>query len=160
MLQQYLNYTTLWILVSYLVGFLVDDPRYFFYTSIVNMGLHITQIYVTIWQLMASRKIIKHKGYMDVILFATVTARLFLSNILSFTMYYYYMYLEDHKHFTGIIEDSAYLNFLYYSISTFFTVGFGDIAPVDTAARMVSVLQIVTAFTLTSYVLGKIILHN
>lgn len=160
MLQSYLNYTTLWIIVTFIIGLWIEDPRYFFYTSIINMALHITQIYVTVIQLMHSRVKIKHTGYMDVALFASITAKLFVSNILSFTMYYYYMYLEDTKHFTGIIKDNAYLNFLYYSISTFFTVGFGDISPVDTSARMVSVLQIVTAFTLTSYVLGKIILHN
>ncbi len=47
------------------------------------------------------------------------------------------------QHFSGLSKDATPLDYLYYSITTQTTVGYGDIHPVSPLARSVAVLQMV-----------------
>jgi len=63
---------------------------------------------------------------------------------------------RDAKHFTGISPASdarlghAFLNRLYFVVSTFSTIGYGDVVPVSMRGRMLTVAIIVIVFTVVA----------
>ncbi|MGG3281688.1 potassium channel family protein [Paenibacillus solani] len=81
--------------------------------------------------------------------------------ILFFTM----VYMSIYKLFGGVSfegknlgEDmvSQFITFLYFSMATFVTVGYGDVAPVDNTSRLVVVMEIAFSFTTVAYALSML----
>ncbi|WP_239004645.1 potassium channel family protein [Paenibacillus tepidiphilus] len=51
---------------------------------------------------------------------------------------------------------SQLITFLYFSVATFTTVGYGDIAPIDNTSRLVVVMQISFSFITVAYALSML----
>jgi voltage-gated potassium channel Kch len=82
-------------------------------------------------------------------------------SILSFATDYTCLYLFDHATFKGVPADSdSYIynlyQFLYFSVTTFSTVGYGDIVPVSDIARFVVMLEIFLSFLIIVFALANI----
>lgn len=58
----------------------------------------------------------------------------------------------------GLGQDllSQLITFLYFSVATFTTVGYGDIAPIDNTSRLVVVMQICFSFITVAYALSML----
>ncbi|WP_246188169.1 potassium channel family protein [Paenibacillus tengchongensis] len=58
----------------------------------------------------------------------------------------------------GLGDDllSQFITFLYFSVATFTTVGYGDIAPIDNTSRLVVVMQISFSFITVAYALSML----
>ncbi|WP_379130516.1 ion channel [Paenibacillus sp. sgz500958] len=83
------------------------------------------------------------------------------SCILFFTVVYtsiYKLFGQTSFQGDGIGADllSQLITFLYFSVATFTTVGYGDIAPVDNTSRLVVVLQICFSFITVAYALSML----
>ncbi|BCG60724.1 potassium channel family protein [Paenibacillus sp. URB8-2] len=48
------------------------------------------------------------------------------------------------------------ISFLYFSVATFTTVGYGDIAPIDNTSRLVVIMQIGFSFITVYYALAML----
>jgi hypothetical protein len=75
-----------------------------------------------------------------------VTVPLFL---LVFATIYYLMGVADEAHWT---EPLTRMDALYYTVTVFATVGFGDITAVSQAARTLTMLQMVAGLTLVGVI--------
>jgi len=66
--------------------------------------------------------------------------------------------------FSGIQNDSSlifrFVNLLYFSIVTFTTVGYGDIAPVISVAKLLTVFEMITAFIVIVFIISKYFKSN
>ncbi len=66
--------------------------------------------------------------------------------------------------FSGIQYDQPmvfrFANLLYFSIVTFTTVGYGDITPVIPVAKLITVLEMVTAFVVIVFIISKYFKNN
>ncbi len=94
---------------------------------------------------------------------------IFLSSILVFCSVYYIMHEYDNDAFmiSGSVEKEdplyntkTYLTYLYYSIYTLFTQGYGDIYPKKVYSRLTACLQMLISYILTAYVFSKIIANS
>lgn len=58
----------------------------------------------------------------------------------------------------GLGEDllSQLITFLYFSVATFTTVGYGDVAPTDNTSRLVVIMQISFSFITVAYALSML----
>ncbi|MCL6603799.1 MAG: two pore domain potassium channel family protein [Paenibacillus sp.] len=84
-----------------------------------------------------------------------------ISCIVFFTVVYtsiYKLFGETSFKGEGLGEDllSQLITFLYFSVATFTTVGFGDIAPVDNTSRLVVIMQISFSFITVAYALSML----
>lgn len=82
-------------------------------------------------------------------------------SILSFATDYTCLYQFEHSTFSGVpaYSDTYIYNlyhFLYFSVTTFSTVGYGDIAPVSDIARFVVMLEIFLSFLIIVFALANI----
>jgi len=79
--------------------------------------------------------------------------------VVSFTFDYLCLLEIYPEAFSGIDQEQSlvyrFLNLLYFSIVTYTTVGYGDIAPIIPAAKLLSVLEIITAFVVIVFILTK-----
>ncbi len=50
---------------------------------------------------------------------------------------------------------SRFSNFLYFSIVTFTTVGYGDITPINPVAKLITVFEMMSAFVVIVFVFSK-----
>lgn len=51
---------------------------------------------------------------------------------------------------------SQLISFLYFSVATFATVGYGDIRPIDNTARLVVIMEVLFSFVTVAYALSMI----
>jgi len=84
-----------------------------------------------------------------------------LSCIIFFTVVYtsiYKLFGQTSFQGEGLGQDllSQLITFLYFSVATFTTVGFGDIAPVDNTSRLVVIMQISFSFITVAYALSML----
>lgn len=103
----------------------------------------------------ALRKEVQLKTVITRISMATLTCILF------FTVIYTSIYkLFGHNSFDGknIGYDllSQLISFLYFSVATFATVGYGDITPVDNTSRVAVVMEIAFSFITVAYALSML----
>ena len=82
-------------------------------------------------------------------------------SILSFATDYTCLYQFEHSTFEGVPANSdTYIynlyHFIYFSVITFSTVGYGDIAPVSEVARFVVMLEIFLSFFIIVFALANI----
>jgi ion channel len=63
------------------------------------------------------------------------------------------------KAFSGIQSEAPLLfrftNLLYFSIVTFTTVGYGDITPVNSVSKLITVFEMITAFIVIVFIISK-----
>ena len=94
---------------------------------------------------------------------------IFASSVLVFANIYYLFHINDKNAFVvnyNVTQSDknynikTYLNYLYYSIYTLFTQGFGDIYPRKVYTRLLSCLQMLVSYILTAYVFSKIIANS
>ena len=95
---------------------------------------------------------------------------LFIGTNTLFANIFYTLYLFNTENFEGITKSKKeltkdlfvtdYYSFLYFSCSTFFTIGYGDIVAATIVAKIVTILEFITAFILTSYILTIFITKN
>jgi len=57
----------------------------------------------------------------------------------------------------GQLLKYRFFDLLYFSIVTFTTVGYGDIAPINPVAKLISVFEIMSAFVVIVFVISKYI---
>lgn len=81
--------------------------------------------------------------------------------IIFFTVVYtsiYKLFGQSSFEGKGLGQDllSQLVTFLYFSVATFTTVGYGDIAPVDNTSRLVVVMQICFSFITVAYALSML----
>ncbi|EHB56917.1 MULTISPECIES: potassium channel family protein [Paenibacillus] len=81
--------------------------------------------------------------------------------ILFFTL----VYMSIYKLFGGVSFEgdnlgqdplSQFITFLYFSMATFVTVGYGDVSPVDNTSRLVVILEIAFSFITVAYALSML----
>ena len=82
-------------------------------------------------------------------------------SILSFATDYTCLYQFEYSTFEGVPANSdTYIynlyHFIYFSVITFSTVGYGDIAPVSEVARFVVMLEIFLSFFIIVFALANI----
>jgi len=82
-------------------------------------------------------------------------------SILSFATDYTCLYQFEHTTFEGVpaYSDNYFYNlyhFIYFSVITFSTVGYGDISPVSEVARFVVMLEIFLSFFIIVFALANI----
>jgi len=58
--------------------------------------------------------------------------------------------------FVGALDWEPALGFLYFSVATFTTVGFGEIHPLSAPARALTILQMITGFAIIVLVISRI----
>lgn len=83
------------------------------------------------------------------------------SCIIFFTVVYtsiYKLFGQSSFDGKGLGEDllSQLITFLYFSVATFTTVGYGDVAPVDSTSRLVVIMQISFSFITVAYALSML----
>lgn len=84
-----------------------------------------------------------------------------LSCIIFFTVVYtsiYKLFGQTSFEGKGLGQDllSQLISFLYFSVATFTTVGYGDIAPVDNTSRLAVIMQISFSFITVAYALSML----
>ena len=91
--------------------------------------------------------------------------KLLFYNILTFALIYFTFYIHDDDNFFGMdriygINENINMNnffihklitMVYFSIHTFFSLGFGDIYPSKLCVRFINVLQMLFSYITTSY---------
>ncbi len=83
------------------------------------------------------------------------------SCIIFFTIVYtsiYKLFGQSSFDGKGLGDDllSQLITFLYFSVATFTTVGYGDVAPVDNTSRLVVIMQISFSFITVAYALSML----
>lgn len=71
------------------------------------------------------------------------------SGVIFFAVNYFYIYEISHTNFQGNIGTTPFdifISFLYFSSATFATVGYGDIAPMSSLAKILTILEILYSF--------------
>jgi voltage-gated potassium channel len=93
----------------------------------------------------------------------------FLENIgivlfmLSIIVIIYMIFCRSHEHFKGLNEKDdkliwhAFINRLYFVITTITTIGYGDIVPVTIRAKIITICVILTIFVIILKAFDKII---
>ena len=71
----------------------------------------------------------------------------FISQLLTILFFSFVYWLINHhseseKHFIGLDSDSPIFDYIYYSLGTSTTVGYGDIVPVSKSARALAMIQL------------------
>lgn len=81
--------------------------------------------------------------------------------ILSYAIDYYCLYRIDETAFRGTANAgtivSQFITFSYFSIATFTTVGFGDIFPVSTSARIFVSTEVLLAFFFNILIIANVV---
>ena len=127
--------------------------------SIIGFIIHFIHLYILGLRLFRQTK---------TNLFGTDTIfKLILSNILSFTNIYYSLYLFDKDSFYISKNDYKDINskyhypklhfiFLYFSVYTFFTQGYGDVYPDNVKSRSLAIIQMIMTYIDTAYIFSKV----
>ncbi|OPX85795.1 MAG: voltage-gated potassium channel [Pelotomaculum sp. PtaB.Bin104] len=68
--------------------------------------------------------------------------------ILSYAFFYMRVIYLYPNSFHGLTKESNFIDFLYFSVVTFTTTGYGDIYPLDTIARFFVFTEIVMGISL------------
>lgn len=110
----------------------------------------------------ANTKIIKNKKTLS-----TWIIQMFIDNLLAFSLLYFALSLLYPDQFleTGKDNDERSLldriiSMIYFSASTFFTIGFGDVIALKNLSRIFNVIQIMTAYIVQTYLYADILLGN
>lgn len=72
-----------------------------------------------------------------------------LAGVIFFAVNYFYIYQLSSRNFIGSIGENPieiFISFLYFSFATFATVGFGDIVPISTLAKILCIFEIIYSF--------------
>lgn len=122
---------------------------------LVSVVFYVLYIFSRIAESVLNQK----KVYMKTLLIRISTAA--LTCVCFFTIIYTSIYkLFGHHTFDGenIGNDllSQLISFLYFSVATFVTVGYGDIAPVDSTSRLAVIMEICFSFITVAYALSML----
>ncbi len=90
--------------------------------------------------------------------FITLMSIHILLIVLSFAIDYFILYQIYPESFTGILaanQQNAFVEFLYFSLVTFTTTGFGDIVPRMNEARILISMEIILAFISIIFIISN-----
>ena len=145
--------------VLYVVLMSAIDHRYFPFPYIISVLAIAKTLIISSTTLKQLSKIIKicHSAKRLLLVFGLLSSL----TIFSFATDYTCLYQFDHSTFSGVpTYSSTYIynlyHFIYFSVITFSTVGYGDIAPVSEAARFVVMLEIFLSFFIVVFALANI----
>ncbi|WP_052350805.1 ion channel [Paenibacillus gorillae] len=85
-------------------------------------------------------------------------ATMIFSSCLYFSLVYLMLYEIDHQAFKGDVGNdllSQLVSFIYFSVVTFTTVGYGDINPISNSARLTVLLQIALSYITVVYAISS-----
>lgn len=139
------------VLAVGLLVFWVDDREFFQYLY--------PKLFVIVWASVKAvffvwdtlRRIVgflrEDYNYLHFIQFVGVSVTLI---VLSFALDYWSLNLVEEVSFTGVQSALGagvqFLNFMYFSVCTFVTVGYGDITPQTLAAKYLAMLEMCISF--------------
>ena len=63
--------------------------------------------------------------------------------VLQFSFLFYIFYLNDTSNYRGNIEELNIIDFIYYSVVTVSTLGYGDIVPISKAVKLTVVAELI-----------------
>lgn len=137
---------------------MIDHSSWPFHIIIATAALAKT-IVITVTTLKHLSKLIKICHSVNQLLW--VFGLILIISVFSFATDYTCLYQFDHMAFEGIaVHSSSYIynlyHFFYFSVITFSTVGYGDIAPISEVARFVVMLEIFLSFLLIVFALANI----
>ncbi|MEZ2414995.1 potassium channel family protein [Muriicola sp. E247] len=137
---------------------MVDHKSLPFHIIIVTAALGKT-IVITMTTLKRLSKLIKICHSLERLLW--VFGLIIIISIFSFATDYTCLYQFDQMAFEGMsVHSNSYVynlfHFFYFSVITFSTVGYGDIAPISEAARFVVMLEIFLSFFLVVFAFANI----
>jgi len=100
------------------------------------------------------------KGKLTIILRFLI---LFATNIILFALIYFILYLFNNQEYGKADENvvvastlqGRYIQMVYLSIVTFFTVGYSNIIPFGVMSRIVNIIQILTAYIISAYLYSR-----
>lgn len=90
----------------------------------------------------------------------SVFGTLMIITIFSFALDYTCIYHANQETFTGFEESNSYISnlfdFSYFSVITFSTVGYGDMAPISSSAKLLVIMEILLSFLILFFALTNI----
>lgn len=116
------------------------------YAILIWIG-SIFYIYLVVYSFKSIIKAGKNSMFTGKAIFNIVVAA--LSGVIFFAINYFYIYQISNTNFIGSIGENPieiFISFLYFSFATFATVGFGDIVPISTFAKILCILEIIYSF--------------
>lgn len=72
-----------------------------------------------------------------------------LAGVIFFSVNYFFIYYLSSKNFSGPVGENpieVFISFIYFSSATFATVGYGDISPTSSLAKILTTLEIMYSF--------------
>jgi len=146
------------IIIFFVIMNIFGHKEYaFFWTGIVVL-FSVLKIYFLVLHTFKKLTVLmvnNHSFNHMLLLFGTIISII----IFSFTMDYLCISEIYANAFSGIQANepisTRFINLLYFSIVTFTTVGYGDITPVATVAKLITVLEMISAFIMIVFVISK-----
>ena len=139
------------VLAVGLLVFWVDDREFFryLYPKLFVIAWASVKSIFFLWDTL--RRIVgflrEDYNYLHFIQFVGVSVTLI---VLSFSLDYWCLNLVEEASFSGVTAAQGagvqFLNFLYFSVCTFVTVGYGDIIPSTLAAKFLTMLEMCISF--------------
>lgn len=90
----------------------------------------------------------------------SVFGTLLIITTFSFALDYTCIYHANTESFAGFQESNSYtsslFDFFYFSVITFSTVGYGDMAPISSSAKLLVIMEILMSFLILFFALANI----
>lgn len=83
--------------------------------------------------------------------------KLLIANVILVLIFSLVYFIMGHENFNGLDENSGFMDYFYFSFTTMSAVGYGDISPRSTGAKILVMLhQTIILLELTTSLVGLI----
>ncbi len=120
-----------------------------FFALVLNVFLVIKEMY--------QRKEVSSKKRNGLKLIYVIFAFLLLIGTVLVSYSHIYGNIQFNNPGAFVVSNSAKFSALYYSSTTYFTVGFGDITPVSALARGISISQMIFGYSMTCLIIPTVL---
>ena len=139
------------VLLVGLLVFWIDDREFlhYFYPKVFVVLWATLKTCFFLWDTLRRIANFLREGnnYLRFIEFVGVSVMLI---VLSFALDYWCLFLVEPSSFNGVPDQQwsggSFFNYLYFSVCTFVTVGYGDITPITLAAKYLTMLEMGLSF--------------